>query len=90
MLTALHGCSIGQWSSALWVLNFNILKTTYWSWGFTNNVVEKISKELMKICKHFATLSVTSIKKKLKKSAYDCECHVVSITLAEHQQQDYV
>ena len=44
----------------------------------------------MKICKPLATLSITSVKNKYKKSVHDCECHVVSVILAEHQQQDYV
>ena len=43
----------------------------------------------MKICKHFAIVSIALVEK-LKKSAYDCECHVVSIILTKHQQQDYV
>ena len=36
----------------------------------------------MRICKHFATLSMTSAEKKYKKSTCDCECHVVSVILA--------
>ena len=44
----------------------------------------------MKVCKHFAIISMASVKKIQKKGAYDCEYHVVSIILTGHQQQDHV
>ena len=43
----------------------------------------------MKTCKHFAIISMASVKKG-QKSAYDCECHVISKILTEHRQQDHV
>ena len=64
-------------------------KSSRWSYGFTNNFVNKTTKENMKISKHLTILSITSVKI-WQKSLYDSGCYLRSVILAEHRKQDYI